>query len=125
MKKNLILVMCLSVLLLLSGCKTNDQGYDISGTWSIAIQLYGSPITNTWTITFTGSETSGTATDTSFGTTGTGTYTVNNNQVTFVMNYVSDFTFIVTYTGTITSDNAMNGDLVNSGGGTGIWTATR
>jgi hypothetical protein len=124
-KKGFVLIGCLSILLILCGCKTTEQGYDIRGTWSIAIQLYGSSITNTWTITFTGSETSGTAADNSFGTTGTGTYTVNSDQVTFVMNYVSDINFTANYTGTITNDNSMNGDLALSGSSTGIWTATR
>ena len=124
-KKGFILMICLSVLLLIGGCKTADQGYDIRGTWSIAIQLEGITLTYNWTITFTGSETSGTATDTSFGTIGIGTYTVNNDQVTFVLLYDSDIDFTVSYSGTITSDNAMNGNLVNSGSGNGTWTAAR
>jgi hypothetical protein len=124
-KKGFVLMICLFMLLFLSRCKTTDQGYDIRGTWSITMQLNGGTTTPTWTITFTGSETSGTATDNSFGTIGTGTYTVNNDQVTFVLLYDSDIDFTVSYTGTITADNAMNGNLVNSGGGTGTWTATR
>lgn len=123
-KKIFVLTVCLFTVLILGGCKTSDQGYDIRGTWSIAIQLPGTS-THSWTITFTGSESAGNAVDTSFGVNGTGSYTVDNDQVSFEMDYVSDLSFTVTYTGSFSDKNSMNGNLLFSSGETGVCSATR
>ena len=117
----LLLVFVFSGLLFHNGCKTAEEVYDIRGTWTINLWLPGMSFAMTWKITFAGTETSGTATDTYPGGPGTGTYTVNNNQVTFIMNYSGD---VITFTGSFTTENDMSGTWV-TGSDTGIWDANR
>lgn len=92
MKKNLLiflLIISISLLFGLSGCGDGDDDnpvtpatYSILGTWAYTMIMGG----NTWdsgTITFTGTDTSGTFTQINFySATYTGTYTVNGTDVT-------------------------------------------
>jgi hypothetical protein len=113
------LILTIDGLLAFSGCKTADEGYDIRGTWTLNLGYF------TFTITFSGSTASGTATDTYPDCTGNGTYTVNDTQVTFIMYYPCG-PYNVTFTGTIANENYMSGTWIETTyNDTGTWTATR
>lgn len=98
--------------------KSEDEGYDIRGSWSMNFNWYLSEATppGTATITFTGgSKNSGTFYTQSY----TGTWTVTGNQIRFV------FQSGTTYIGTIASDTYMSGTMVDYNGNPGSWSATR
>ena len=125
MKRHLLFLMVLMMFLPIlfnQGCKTTEEEvYDIRGTWNLTWWVPGGVYGVTWKITFVGSEVSGIATDTYPGGPGTGTYTANNTQVTFIMTYSSD---TITFTGSFTTENAMIGSWVSSSE-TGLWDARR
>ncbi len=113
-----------------TSCKTSEEEdtFSILGNWNITM-IYSSTWSYTGTITFAGSDTSGATTvtispDWTTGTyTGPGTYTVSGSTVNWTVYWSSaDVTDICT--GTITTDNTMNGTLVE-GSVTGTWTCTR
>jgi hypothetical protein len=106
-------------LLALNGCKSEDP-LDITGTWNFTI-----PGGFSWTVTFTGSTGSGSVTDTYPECVGTGTYTVNDTQISFTMVYPCG-PFNVQFTGTIASENSMSGTWYESYyDDSGTWTASR
>ena len=128
MKKYSYLVMVLVVgLVFMSGCKTADDGFDISGTWSISLTVSGQTYVST--VNIQGSNAGGTITtdDT------VGNYLVTNNTaISWSWSYTTGQygRILESYNGTITSDNSMSGsatanyqDLGNSLSGT--WTATK
>jgi len=98
--------------------KSEDEGYDIRGTWTLSWGWYamGIDVPGTTSITFTGSKESGTFYT---GTGNNGNYTVTDSQVKWF--YPSG----TTYTGSIQSDNYMSGTMVDYNGNPGTWTATR
>ena len=131
-----LIPVCLFIILIFGGCKTAEQVYDIQGTWSVDVDEYGSSgsytVTVPWTstITFTGSETSGTATQHFTSGDGTGTYTINGDQIIIEITHIRPpNTFEYHYTGNILNDSLMSGtykDFVNgSEGDAGTWTANK
>jgi hypothetical protein len=115
-----------------TSCSTaeEEETFSILGNWNITMTYSG-----TWTyhgtITFAGSNTSGSTTvtvspDWTSGTsTGNGTYTVMGSTVTWSV-YWPSAGYTDDCTGTITTDNTMNGTLVETPGDSpGIWTCTR
>ncbi len=115
MKKKLmiLLIAALFVAMIFStGCK---KKFDITGTWTVYGDWY-TWITFSGTVTFSGDKTNGTFVDFSNGT---GTYTVDGNNVRW--EYPSG-TF---YIGTSTDDNVMSGTMNSTSGLTGTWNAVR
>ena len=115
-----------------TSCSTaeEEEAFSILGNWNITMTYSG-----TWiyhgTITFAGSDTSGAVTCTvtlegsSSSNLGNGTYTVSGSTVNWTVYWPSaDVTD--TCTGTITTDNTMNGTLIEEPGSTsGTWNCTR
>ena len=115
----LAIVLLFAGLLALNGCKSEDP-IDITGTWTMTVNGGYS-----WTMTFVGSATSGSITDTYPQCVGNGTYTVTDTQISFTVNYPCG-PYIIQFSGTITSETYMSGtwlDTVSSD--TGTWTASR
>ena len=114
-----------AVLILAAGCSTTEEvvAYNINGTWNIALTNTADE-TEVWQITFTGGDTGGTATDTYPIGGGIGNYTRTVNQINMTMTYMGG-AITVTYNGSITRANYMNGSWVSSGGPSGTWLATR
>jgi hypothetical protein len=103
-------------MLLVSGCKTSEEEeVGILGTWVVIIQITEGPVIEE-TLTFGGTETSGTITGWYYEFGPLGTYTVTNSfDVEFIFDYVSPLwgKTLVIFNGTLTSYSAMNG--------TGTW----
>ncbi len=113
MKKKLMILLVVTLFITMmfsSGCK---KKFDIQGTWKVYTELFALPA---YTITFTGSKTSGI-----FSLNGEkgGTYTVNGKNITWI------YTNGTTYTGTSTDDNKMSGTIKRNADKTGTWTAVR
>lgn len=111
-----------------TGCKTTEEAeiYDLRGTWDIIVFVWYSGIyfeAPAWKITFVGSEISGTATDTYINDNGTGTYTVDNRQVTIIMNYNVN-AVVCTYTGTFSDPDHITG-IWQVGGDYGLFNLFR
>jgi hypothetical protein len=124
MKKYLLFLLIMIIFLPIlfnQGCKTAEEVYDIRGIWNLTFWVPTGSYGVTFKITFTGSETSGTATDTFPSGPGTGIYSVNNTQVTIIMTYT---TGVTTYTGSFTTENDMSGTWI-APSETGIWDAHR
>jgi hypothetical protein len=112
----LLLIFVFSGLLFFSGCKTTEEHvYDIRGSWSLTTIVDTS---STFVFVFSGSLTGGIVSCAEFSS---GTYTVNDNQVTIVM-YFGALSY--TFTGTFSNDNYMSGNLTFFTA-TGTWFATR
>ncbi|MBN2400687.1 MAG: hypothetical protein JXI33_10160 [Candidatus Aminicenantes bacterium] len=95
--------------------------YDILGSWTVNwVFTTGGSDSGAYTITFSGTKTSGNLTD-SYGD--SGTYTVDGKNVTWIFtNVSSDFT----WTGKFDTKDTMSGTVSwPSGGASGTWTATR
>ncbi len=125
MKKKLmiLLIAALFVALIFStGCK---KKFDITGTWTITLSYVTPwPTTLQGTLTAVGDKSSGTATiDISGWDPGVGTYTVSDTSVTITVNWTGGNS--TTCSGTAPSDNSMNGNITETYGATGTWTATR
>jgi hypothetical protein len=98
--------------------KSEDDGYDIRGSWSLYFNWYSMQVDTpgTTVITFSGtSKNSGTFIVQSYS----GSWTVNGSQVRFV------FQSGTTYTGTIQSETYMSGTMVDYNGNPGSWTASK
>lgn len=97
-------------ILSIKGCKTTEESevYDIRGKWFLIAWNPGSDATNGFAmeITFSGSETEGTAAGIFFLHIVTGTYSFNNNQVTITM---SLFNIVTTFSGTFTDPDHITG----------------
>ena len=99
-------------------CKSEEGcEFSILGTWSININIPGwdvaPPYSWAETLTFSGTETTGTITGWDYAPGQTGTYTVTNcTAVTFLFNYVDSYwgPTNANFTGTLTSANTMNGN---------------
>lgn len=93
----------------LTGCKTSEEGevYDIRGKWFL-ISWNNSDATNGFAmeIVFSGSESDGTFVGIWFLGIMTGTYSVNNKQVTFSMSYTQ---VVITFSGTFTDPDHITG----------------
>lgn len=98
--------------------KSEDDGYDIRGSWNINYNWYAKQleVPGNTVITFTGGSSSG---GTFFVEDTNGTWTVNGTQVRWV------FTNGTTYTGSIQSDTYMSGTMVDYAGYTGYWSASK
>ncbi len=109
MKKYLMLTIVLIVgLLLLSGCKTADDEFDILGAWSASLTLNGAVTNNT--LTFRGSNVGGTVTT---GLGWEGGFTVSNkSSITFSYDTsTNEYGRVhVSYTGNVISDSSMSGN---------------
>ena len=130
MKKLLVcfLIISTGIFFGVSGCGDGDNDdpvtpaiYSILGTWAYAMIMGNN--TTTWdngTITFTGTDTSGTYTKTDFyGTTSTGNYTVNGVNVTITeenQNWTGTFSDAANMSGTWNSTTGLD---------SGTWTATK
>jgi hypothetical protein len=113
-------------LLFLSECKTSENSepdvFDITGNWNFF--LLDGVITGT--INFSGTEASGTLSadlPLEGGGSGTGTYTVNDPNVTFSITWIT--TVVSTHSGTVTDNNNMSGNFTMTNGVSGNWTASR
>ncbi|MCK4941931.1 MAG: hypothetical protein KAS65_00070 [Candidatus Aminicenantes bacterium] len=98
--------------------KSEDEGYDIRGSWSLNFNWYSKQVATpgTTTITFSGgSKNGGTFVVQSYS----GSWTVTGSQVRWV------FQSGTTYSGTIQSDTYMSGTMVDYNGSPGYWSASR
>ena len=131
MKKTTILICMLffAFLTFNTSCKSSEEedSFSILGNWNISMTYAETYVYTGGIITFAGSETSGLVSvnfppDTEIGA---GPYTVSGNSISFTINW-PDAEWIDTCTGTINTDNSMNGTLVENPGNTpGTWTCTR
>lgn len=125
MRKSVLWFFGISCLLVMvtSGCKTEDTTFDITGTWNFNLN-YGGMDIYTGTITFTGSPSGGSlsASIPNWGP-GPGTYTVDGTAVDFTINWTS-WGFSTHCTGVSTDDNAMNGTFQETSS-SGTWSADR
>ena len=118
----LLLGLCFS-LFLMPGCKTVEDEISILGTWNITKyydQSY-SPISGT--ITFTGSNTSGSLIFSYNNITNNGSFTVTGSTINFTT--ITNTSLTNNHWGTIASENAMNGNFLNQNGNSGNWNANR
>ena len=133
LKSSIWIVLVLLILLTFNpACSTTEEAdpFSVLGNWSITL-LYQGGYEYAGTITFAGSNASGAVTCTvsptwTSGTaTGTGTYTVSGSTVNFTI-YWPDAGYTDTCTGTTTTDNSMNGTLIETPGDVpGTWTCSR
>lgn len=129
MKKTTILaaLAVVAMLAFLGGCKSSDDDFSILGNWTINMTYAGNYVYSGGTITFSGSESSGSIQvrfppDPQIGT---GTYTVDDTSVQFVI-YWPDAGYTDTCIGTVVNDSSMNGTLVEQPGSTsGTWNCSR
>lgn len=118
MKKSIILLLAIGAVffmsLLFNACSTgsNDDNFDITGTWSLPVVLTETSAH----ITFTGSPSSGNLTTTSGHT---GTYSVNGSDVTWT--YENNLVF----TGKFVFSTSMQGTVTDPAGNTDTWTAIK
>ena len=121
-----LLIMLCFALITIPGCKSEDA-ISILGTWSIT-KTYDQPYAPlTGTITFSGSDESGTVVfQYSIGSTvniHNGTFTVTDLSVNFSTS--PDGVSFNNHWGTIVNNNSMNGNFLNQNGNSGTWVATR
>ena len=124
------------------GCSTADDcTFDITGTWNVALTWNGEEAyPSDWTLTFSGSSTSGTVSGTLFNEDDTGTYTYTVSDcitVQIIVDYIDNDDgchAVWIWDGTSISDTTINGTMTISytgpvdlcvGGSTGTWTATK
>lgn len=118
MKKSIFFLFAIGALfftsLIFNACSkgSNDENYDITGTWSMPVVLTQTSAH----ITFTGSPSSGNLTTTSGHI---GTYSVNGSDVTW--SYKNNLVF----TGRFVSSTAMQGTVTDPAGNTDTWTAIK
>lgn len=127
-KMTIFAVLILSAMLAFhSGCKSSDDDFSILGNWTINMTYAGNYVYSGGTITFSGSDSSGSIQvrfppDPQIGT---GTYTVNGMGVQFVI-YWPDAGYTDTCNGSVLNDSSMNGTLVEQPGNTsGTWNCSR
>ena len=125
MKKRLLFSVILVTfsLLFIPACKTAEDVFNIVGTWNITLIYTGYSSPYSGTITFAGTESSGTFVA-SITDPASGTYTVNDNSVSFSLNWTG-YTDMLYANGTATTDNNMNGTFTQTGGYSGTWSAYR
>jgi hypothetical protein len=107
-------------------CKKADN-YNITGLWAVIVSINDRALLGS--LTFTGSETSGTVTD----GTSTGIYFVNGDKVSFTFDEVSavDGRIHSDYSGEFTAEDIMTGTLTitfldqNNEKAVGEWTCNR
>lgn len=119
MKKKLMILLIATLFITMifsTGCK---KKFDINGMWTVNVTWFNPTFDGSYTITFTGDKASGTF----IANTSTGTYTVNDKNVSWV--FMDSGTMIATYTGTSTDDNTMSGTMFNNSGRNGSWAAVR
>lgn len=129
MKKTTIFaaLMLSAMLAFQGGCKSSDDDFSILGNWTINMTYAGNYVYSGGTITFSGSDSSGSIQvrfppDPQIGT---GTYTVNGTGVQFVI-YWPDAGYTDTCNGSVLNDDSMNGTLVEQPGNTsGTWNCSR
>jgi len=99
--------------------KSEDDGYDIRGSWNLNFNWYAKQVETPGNVvlTFSGGSSSG-GTFVSSGS-ATGTWTVNGTQIRWV------YSNGTTYTGTIQTEIYMSGTMVDFEGYTGYWSASR
>ncbi len=125
------LVMIFIGVIFLTGCNTAEEiSYDITGNWQFTL-TDNAGWTDVYVFSFSGTIASGISTDITNGR--TGTYSVNNTNVQFTLNWwdstCSDQT--ETFTGTFNSTTSMSGsyDYSATGGcfriGNFTWTAVK
>ena len=125
MKKKLMILVVVALFMTMmfsTGCK---KKFDINGVWIITLN-YVTPWSDTYsgTIVCTGSKTSGSVTYTiATWDIAIGTYSVNGKNVTLSVTWLNSNTS--TFSGTSTDDNAISGNISETGGATGNWSATR
>lgn len=98
--------------------KSEDDGYDIRGSWLLNFNWYSKQVDTPGTavITFSGgSKNSGTFVVEEYS----GSWTITGSQVRFV------FQSGTTYTGTIQNDTYMSGTMVDYNGSPGYWSASK
>lgn len=103
---------------------TADEIFDVNGDWSGEVDVSGSGI-YAMDVTFSGGYYNGSITgivDT-IPPTGNGTYTITNGSIEFDLDFGSGM--VMNFTGTINSDNNMNGDWTATWGPTGTWYLNR
>ena len=134
MKHTLLFLLILSTLASLfmsPACSTTEEAlvYDITGTWQFTVMVRDLPQLRNFT--FSGTTTTGVASDLTRGL--TGIYTVNNTMVEIVLNDWDSVCLNITryYTGSFTATTAMSGEYDAEYEGScmsvpGItWTATK
>jgi hypothetical protein len=99
--------------------KSEDEGYDIRGSWSLNFNWYAKQVDTpgTVTLTFSGGSASGGTFISSSGS--TGSWTVNGTQIRWM--YANG----TTYTGTIQTETYMSGTMIDFEGYNGYWSATK
>jgi len=123
----LTVLLLLAFLTFTSSCKSSEETFAILGNWTISMVYAGGYVYSGGTITFAGSNASGSISvrfppDAQIGT---GTFTVNGTTVHFTV-YWPDAGYTDTCNGTVVNDNSMNGTLVEQpGNSSGTWTCTR
>lgn len=131
MKRISILIGLLFIAFLVfnSSCKNSEEGetFSILGNWNFTQTYAGGTTYTGGTITFAGSNTSGTVSANYPPSTqiGTGLYTVSGSTVNFTI-YWPSAAYLDTHTGTINNNNSMSGTLVETPGDVpGTWSCTR